>query len=259
MRTRRARVAPAAIARSLDTPEELAPHLAELFAPLTSLGGQPRTIVAMLRRAGIGARSRVLDLACGKGAAGIAAARGLGCRVLGVDGYAPFIEEAERAAERAGVARLCRFEVGDAGAFEKTRPRERYDAAMMISLWPVERAARALRRLVKPGGIYILDDAVVMPRAARRFRDAGLMMREEVHELLASLGDAVEREVILSGEASKRAERALFARLKKRCGALGAEMSALRPMLKRFLAQQRESARVLAGPLRPGVWMVRRG
>jgi hypothetical protein len=59
----------AAVARSLDTPTELAPHLAEVFAPLSSLGGQPRTIVTMLRRAGIGARSRVLDLACGKGAA----------------------------------------------------------------------------------------------------------------------------------------------------------------------------------------------
>lgn len=248
-----------AVARSLDTPEELAPYLAEVFAPLSSLGGQPRTIVAMLRRAGIGSRSRVLDLACGKGASGIAAARALGCRVHGVDGYAPFIEEAKRAAARAGVSALCRFEVGDAGRFEKRPPRERFDAAMMVSLWPLQRAARALRVLVKPGGVYIIDDAVVMPGAPRRYRESGLLTRAEVHERIESFGDAIVRESVWTVAMARRSEARLQARLTKRCAALAREHPELRGPLRRFLTQQRESAKVLCGPLRPGVWMVRRG
>ncbi len=248
----------AAIARSLDTPAELARHLAEVFAPLSSLGSRPRLIVSMLRGAGIGPRSRVLDLACGKGAASIAAARGLGSRVLGVDGYGPFVEEARRSAERAGVSELCRFVVGDVGRFEERAGRERYDAAMMISLWPVGRASAALRRLVRPGGCYIIDDAVVTAGAERRFRGAGLLTRQEVHECIAALGDEILREVIPSASEVRRSQMRLHARLEKRCAVLAKKRPELRGALRRFLSQQRESIEMLCGPLRPAVWVVRR-
>lgn len=249
----------ATIARSLDTPAELGPHLAELFRLLTTLGGQPRVIVSMLRSAGIGRGSRVLDLACGKGAASIAAAKSLGCRSFGVDAFPPFIEEATRAAERAGVGRLCRFAVGDAARYEKRPPRERYDAAMMIALWPVSRAAPALRRLVHPGGHYIIDDAVLMPGAPARFRRAGLRTADEVRDRITSLGDRVERERIDSADDSLRHAERLHARLVRGCDTLARHDPALRPALRRLLKQQRASIDDLCRPLRPAIWLVRRG
>lgn len=249
----------ATIARSLDTPAELGPHLAELFGLLTSLGGQPRVIVSMLRSAGIGRGSHILDLACGKGAASIAAAKTLGCRSFGVDAYPPFIDEAKKAAERAGVGRLCRFVVGDAARFEVRPARERYDAAMMISLWPLERAARVLRRLVRPGGRYIIDDAVLMPGAPARFRRAGLRTADEVRDRITSLGDLVERERIDSAADSLRHADRLHARLVRGCDALARHDPALRPALRRLLAQQRAAIDDLCGPLRPAIWLVRRG
>lgn len=251
-------VALTAIARSLDTPEELGPHLAEIFAPLSSLGGSPRQTVTLLHAGGIGPGSRVIELACGKGAAAIAAARALGCRVDASDGYGPFIEDARRAAEKRGVDHLCSFRVADAAAFEKQHASRRCDAAVMIALWPAARAAKALRRLVRSGGVYLVDDAVLMPGAPRRFHQAGLRTREEIRALFESLDDLVLREVIQTVEQSRRHEERLHARLARRCETLARREPSLRPALRRFLAQQRRSIEDLCGPVRGAVWLVRR-
>lgn len=91
----------------------LLPHLPELLADFTDLGCNPDLVVSWLTERGIGPSSRVLDLACGKGAAGLLVARKLGAGVTGVDAFAPFIEEARSAAARQGVEHLCRFQVAD--------------------------------------------------------------------------------------------------------------------------------------------------
>ncbi len=63
---------------------------------------------------GLGSRQRVLDVAGGKGASAIFLAQRFGCQVVGVDYGAEAVEEAARAAERAGLAGQMGFKHGDA-------------------------------------------------------------------------------------------------------------------------------------------------
>jgi SAM-dependent methyltransferase len=64
-------------------------------------------VLALARRAGIGAESAVLDLCCGVAGPGRLITRELGCRYLGVDASASAIDLARAAAR--GLP--CRFEV----------------------------------------------------------------------------------------------------------------------------------------------------
>ena len=117
------------VAASLGAPVELVEVFSELFEPLESLGSRPAEVARLLGAAGIGRGSRVLDLGCGKGSVAVELASRLGCRVVGVDGFEPFVKSARGAAKEAGVSGLCRFRVGDVGAYEMGRGR--FDGAVM--------------------------------------------------------------------------------------------------------------------------------
>lgn len=243
----------AAIAASLDMPRALTPHIQELFADLTSLGCRPRRIVSWLRAAGIGARSAVIDLGCGKGAASILAARTLGCRVLGFDACEPFIEEAQEAASRAGVAELCTFRCADLRQAARTvRPA---DAVLMLNVLPVEEAVPIVRRLVRPSGVFIVDDAIVLEG---REASSDRLTRAEARAFLQSFGAVIEREHVMSPSEYRRLERALYAAFAPRARALARRQPRLAPVVRKFLEQQRQSGAYLwRGPMRGAMWMVR--
>jgi SAM-dependent methyltransferase len=241
------------VAASLDMPRALTPHIQELFADLTSLGCRPRQVTSWLRAAGINARSSVIDMGCGKGAAGILAARTLGCRVIGFDACRPFIEEAQEAARCAGVADLCTFRCADLHRAAPTvRPA---DAALMLNVLPIEEAAPIVVRLVRPSGVFILDDAIVLEgRKAACDRPT----RREAREFLQSLGAVVEREHVMSPREYRRLERTLYAAFAPRARELARRRPSLAPVVRRFLKQQRQSgAHLWRGPMRGAMWMAR--
>jgi methylase of polypeptide subunit release factors len=97
------------VAYALEIEPALLAFVPELLADLEVLGADVDTIVEALGEVGISDQSTVVDLGCGKGGVAIAAAAALGCRVIGVDLFAPFIDVARAAAERAGVGELCQF------------------------------------------------------------------------------------------------------------------------------------------------------
>jgi SAM-dependent methyltransferase len=246
------------VARSLDSPPAALPHLAELLADLRVLGTTPRRVVNWLAAAGVGAGSEVVDLGCGKGAASVEAAARLGCRVLGIDAFAPFIEEAESSARRRGVKNLCRFEAGDYRRALRTlvRKRTKFDAGLMLSVAPVEVAAESLRKVVRTGGVYVIDDAVWVGRD-----DSDEAPRaNEVREYFQWLGDEVVREHVLSSAEVMRMEAKSQARIAARARGIGRRHPKMRTVLKEMLATQRQSVESLTnGPLRPALWLVRRG
>ncbi len=221
------------------------------MADLSALGSSPRLVVAMLTRAGVSRGARVLDLACGKGAVGIAVARGLGAEVTGVDGFGAFIDGAREAAERAGVAGRCEFRVQDV---RKVRPRDRFDVVMMLGLFGVEGSLPILRRCVRPGGVFVLDDATC---AEGEGDDEGLT-RSRARGLIEAGGDAIVEVWRQTPGAARRQNDALYARLKGRVDRLARETPSLREDLRAFLRGQRHANRLLAGSLRSTIWVVRR-
>ncbi|MFM9958147.1 MAG: SAM-dependent methyltransferase [Phycisphaerales bacterium] len=247
------------IAFSLDTPDELAPHLERLFAPLRSLGAMPRRTVSLIASALTpGPRTRVLDAACGKGAVSVLLASRLGCRVTGFDAMPAFIEEARARARRVGVGHLCRFEVSTAEAFFK-RPR-RFDGAMMLNLWPAPRAVAALRRVVRPGGVMVIDDATLDPRRLVPREFDHMRTLEEMNRLLEVGGDEILRVVRPTPSVVRAQNRVLYRLIERSAQALvGDGHPELAPHARDLLRRQREANRLLATTLRPTMWLIRRG
>jgi len=239
------------VAASVGASARLLPHLPELLSDLSALGSSPRLVVAMVKRAGVARGARVLDLACGKGAVGIALAHGLGARVVGVDGFGAFLNEARGAARHADVAALCEWVEGDV---RRWKGDERgVDVAMMLGLFGLEESLPLLRRHTCAGGVYVLDDATCEDGV-----DAGLS-RSDARELIEANGDRIVEVVRQTPSAARRQNAALYARLRQRARRLAHERPALAKELARFLDGQRRANVMLSGELRSTVWVVRKG
>ncbi len=113
------------------------------------------------RLLGLDARSRVLDVATGRGTSALHLARIFGCEVLGIDLAATSVEAAREAARTAGLDGRVRFEVGDAETLEVDGG---FDAAICecaFCTFPDKAAAAAaMARAVRPGGRIGLGDLV---------------------------------------------------------------------------------------------------
>jgi SAM-dependent methyltransferase len=236
------------IAASLGAPAELFAVLDEVFAELDSLGSMPRRLVRMM---GAGRARRAVDLACGKGTAAVALARA-GWRVLGVDAYGPFVEDAQERARRARVAARCRFRVGYV-----ERVGGRFDAALMLGLFPLARAAPLLRRLVRPGGLYVIDDVFV--DTVHRDAWRGIPTRAECGAFIESLGDRVVKVDVPTRAEVRRLNRRIYERAARGARRMARSRPELRPALRELLRRQRRANEDLGGPLRPAIWLVKRG
>jgi arsenite methyltransferase len=110
---------------------------------------------------GLDSRSRVLDLAAGRGASAVHLARVFGCQVVGVD-YSPAnVRAAQDTAQREGLADRIRFQQGDAehladfadGCFDAVVCECAY------CTFPDKAAAmREIARVMRPGGRLGLSD-----------------------------------------------------------------------------------------------------
>lgn len=247
------------VARSVDAPAALLPHFDALFRGMPSLGSSPGRVVSMLDRAGIGPKSRVVDLACGKGTLAIALARRLGCTVIGVDACAPFIAEANDATDRAGVSDRVQFIEMDVRVFARGR-REAFDGALMMGLFPIEVARQVLRPLVAPGGCYVIDDVFRDERLTANERAFDeIPTKEETRALLERGRDRVVEVDLPPPSRVRSMDAALYRRLRSNAKCIGREHPGVRAALATFLANQRGANRLLGRELRPAVWVVRRG
>lgn len=241
------------VAESVAASTPLLPHFPRLFANIDALGSSPRWVVSVLARvAPPKSTSRILDIAGGKGAVAVALARRFSCRVELSDACEPFIAAAQDLAQRHAVAHLITTRLADASRELARARRDPADVALMLNLWPFDRAAPALRRAVKPGGVYAFDDAV----ALRASPDMPCVA--DVNTLVASLGDRVLARVVRRRDAIHAAHATLVARLTINARVLSRQYPRLRPHLAEFLQHHRAAGRLLEGDFRPVLWVVRR-
>jgi arsenite methyltransferase len=125
-------------------------------------GGEATTRRALeLIEAGRG--ERMLDVASGNGTSAIVAARDFGCLVTGLDYAAGAVDEAQRAADAAGLSARADFVAGDAEALPFSDGE--FDAVLCecsLCTFPDKaRAVAEMRRVLRRGGRLALSDVVV--------------------------------------------------------------------------------------------------
>lgn len=251
------------VTAALDATPALAPYLPELLADLSELGSSADTICELIEPLGLNAEAtRVLDLGCGKGTNAIALAKRFGYRALGVDGFPPFIAEAQRAAERAGVSRLCEFRHGDMRDALNTNPP--YDILVLAAvgrvLGDVRETARQLRRAVRPGGYIVIDDCYLAEgHAIDKSNYEGYANRAETIAAMEAFGDKVLEEDASTPE-EVRAENIENTRLiRARAEALAKKHPHDAALLMEFVAEQEKECEILENDLVCATWLIRRG
>jgi len=143
---------------------ELVPFLPYLLQDLWELGSNPRDMIRLIKThmpIPKPEQVKILDIACGKGAAAVQIAKSLGVCVHGFDLTADFIEYARQKAEEFNVTSLCRFISADANEIVKTETG--YDcvifgAAGNILGTPPE-TLNKLCGTIKPGGVILIDES----------------------------------------------------------------------------------------------------
>lgn len=206
------------LARSLTAEStELIPFLPYLLQDLWELGSSPKDIIDMaLKHIHISNKTKVLDLACGKGAVSIRLANALGCKVKGIDIIPEFIRFAEEKAKEYNVETLCDFIVGDIN--HAVENEKNYDIVILGAVGDVlgdpEETVTKLKNTVKSGGFIFIDDAYAVDDSDTRhptrekwliiFQNASLKLIDEKQidgDELSSLND--EQQALIARRANE--------------------------------------------------------
>lgn len=241
-------------------PAALLPYLPELLDGLSALAPPAEEALALLVEAGLAPGARVLDPACGRGAAALALAGRLGGQVDGVDEAPALVAEAEAEARRRGLP--CRFRTGtpeEALAAAAGNPR---DAVLWLGMGRalgglVETVAR-LRRAVRPGGLILVEDAFLRD-GAPALDGEPFHPRPETLARLCAHGDLVVGERVAEDEAVRAANRLDLQALRDRARALSKRQPALQGALSAWLDAQAAQVEALERSLRSATWVLRRG
>lgn len=119
-------------------------------------------------------KTRVLDIACGKGTSSIFLAQKYGCRVEGLDISEELIKEAWDLTTQKGVNNSVNFRVGD--ALDLPYPENEFDVAVsqavLILVSDKRKAVQEAKRVLKPGGIAAWLELSWKKPPSKEFLDA---------------------------------------------------------------------------------------
>ncbi len=140
---------------------ELLPFLPYLLQDFWELGSNPNAMAKLIKNHVILSDStRILDLACGKGAVAVKAAQNLQVKVKGVDIIPEFIQFAVQKSEEYNVGHLCNFAVEDIN--EAVKKEKNYDVVILGAVGDVlgnpEETLNKLKATVKVGGLILIDE-----------------------------------------------------------------------------------------------------
>lgn len=162
---------------------QLIPYLPYLLQDLWELGSSPEDIKCLIsKHIKVSEKTRVLDLACGKGAVSVNLARAFGCKVKGIDIIPEFISYAGKKAEEYSVDKLCEFKVEDIN--QSVKNERGYDIVILGAVGdvlgnPADTVSK-LKSTVRQGGYIFIDDAYSVDGSDERYpsREQWIMIFE---------------------------------------------------------------------------------
>lgn len=220
---------------------ELLPFLPYLLQDIWELGSSPADMISLIRKhMVITENTKVLDLACGKGAVSIQLARELNIKVRGIDIVPEFINYAGAKSIEMEVAALCRFSVGDIG--QAVRSERNYDGVIYGAVGDVlgtpEDVILKLKDTLKPNGFIIYDDAYLKDAATSsvKFEHDYLTYEQWLTVFDRTSIQLVDRIVPNPGEENKNDENTRL--ISMRANELSVEYPAKRKLFESYVQSQ---------------------
>ena len=127
----------------------------------------------------------------------------------------------------------------------------------MLNVLSFDLAASVARRFVRPGGFYLIDDALARRNSAKAL-ETGAPTLAEVRRLIRSFGD----ELVSSRSLAAVARATMPRRLKQLAAGVadaGGRLPEHRRQLTLMLKAHQDAARVMGPLLHPTLLLVRRG
>ncbi len=184
---------------SIKNSEAALSYMPYLLQDLESLGCSVDQVTELIGRLNlVRGDSKILDLGCGKGAAGIQIAARFGIKITGIDLMEEFLQDARKKAEALGISELCSFIREDIYTYIKSP--HRFDAVILASLGnlfgTLNQTVEKLRTQITTGGYMIINDAFlkyknkIYRKGYEHYRN-----HEESIRALTSSGDRLLEEI----------------------------------------------------------------
>jgi len=249
------------VAKGFDATPELIPFIPYLLQDLFELGSSPEIIIEILKSLNLKKDSKILDLACGKGAVSISIAKEFGFHTLGVDLFEPFIEEAKQKLTQMNLENLCTFEVEDVATSISTR--KDFDVVILASaetlLGYIDESIKALRECIKSKGYIIFDGCYMIEESSLKNPDYAVLKNyDETIKLLTAHGDTIIKEVELSLNETKVINDGYTNLIRKRANELATKFPDKNELLLEYVKKQEEECQIIENETVGCVWCLQK-
>jgi 2-polyprenyl-3-methyl-5-hydroxy-6-metoxy-1,4-benzoquinol methylase len=250
------------IAWSLDASPNLLPYLPDLLADLGPLGSKVDRIIQIVSSLGLDSTStKVIDLGCGKGYLALALAEKFKFNVLGIDGFKPFLEEAEIQAEQQLLNQYCKFEFADLRTYID------YDLKFNLVLYTamgdllgnLSKTVSKLRKLVSSDGYLLIDDGFLADPSTSGNRSLkNYFSHEKALTQLTAFGDKIITEVIIPKEEIHQYNMQTTELIRKRAQILASYYPHLSDSFYTYVLNQIEECKIIENKLISAIWLLQK-
>jgi cyclopropane fatty-acyl-phospholipid synthase-like methyltransferase len=229
---------------------------------LWALGSSPHLIIKILKSLDLTQNTRVLDLACGKGAVSCKIADELGYKVVGIDLFKPFVETAIKKSKELNLEKLCSFEIQDIKSAVSNR--KNFDVAILASaeslLGKIENAIISLRRCVHQNGYIIFDGSYLLGNAKIEDPEYSVLKNyDDTIKALTSQGDEIIHEIFIPAEETKRINDEYTELIRIRAHELIIEHPEKEALLLGYVKKQETECKIIENELAGCIWCIKKG
>lgn len=249
------------VAKGFDATPELIPFIPYLLQDLFELGSSPKIIIEILKSLELSQKSKLLDIACGKGAVSIQIAKLLGFNCLGIDLFKPFVEIANAKAIAMNVDNLCTFEVGD--AVEAVQTMRGFDIVVLASaesvLGQIRETIKLMRECIHENGYIIFDGAYLISDSKLDNTDyLTIENYEDTIKQLTSSGDKIIREVTIPSEEVIQINRDYTDAIRVRANELSIRYPEKKDLFLSYVAKQMNECSIIENDIVGCTWCLKK-
>jgi cyclopropane fatty-acyl-phospholipid synthase-like methyltransferase len=249
------------VAKGFDATPELIPFIPYLLQDLWALGSSPHLIIKILKSINLPETSKVIDLACGKGAVSCKIADELRFKVLGIDLFEPFIDHAKEKAKKLNVEQLCNFRVQDAATAVNTH--KNFDVVILASaeslLGNIESTIISLRKCVRQNGYIIFDGSYLLDDAKIENPDYAVIKNyKSTVKALKSQGDEIVQEVFIAAEETKKVNDEYTKLIRIRAEELSIQHPDKENLFLSYVRKQEEECKIIENEIAGCIWCLKK-